>query len=148
MDDALVDAWKGTVPADGTLINCGDVAVRWTVSQAGAYMAELVESLPGSPKLLIAGNHDLDPLGRLAAGGFDAAAALAVAPSDPPLVFTHVPMTRVPRGTVNVHGHVHGPRRADPAGRHINVNVERTGYKPARLDRLRATARTLTRQER
>ena len=49
--------------------------------------------------------------------------------SDPPLLVTHVPLTEVPDGWVNVHGHEHAfkPLRR---GRWINVSVEQTLYRP------------------
>ena len=45
---------------------------------------------------------------------------------------THLPLRRRPVPAVNIHGHLHG--EDDATGRHANVTVERTGYKPVRLD--------------
>ena len=48
--------------------------------------------------------------------------------SDPPLLVARVPLTEVPDGCVNVHGHEHTfkPLRR---GRWINVSVEQTLYR-------------------
>ena len=50
----------------------------------------------------------------------------------PPLLVTHIPMTEVPEGTANVHGHVHNnePLRAGP---YVNICVTPT------TDRSRST---------
>ena len=49
--------------------------------------------------------------------------------SDPPLLVTHVPLTEVPDGCVNVHGHEHAFKPLTQ-GRWINVSVEQTLYRP------------------
>ena len=58
--------------------------------------------------------------------------------TDPPAALTHVPLRRRPIPAVNIHGHLHDGD--EPPRRHVNVSVERTGYEPARLDRVLAQA--------
>ena len=57
---------------------------------------------------------------------------------DPPAALTHMPLRRRPIPAVNIHEHLHDGYQA--TWRHVNVSVERTGYEPARLDRVLARA--------
>ncbi len=91
-------------------------------------------------KRLVIGNHDMNPLGEIEEDGFDIGTDTTIyAPACPPLLLTHVPLPKVPIGTVNVHGHYHD--RPSP-GRltHISVSVEQTAYCPLRLSRVRIPA--------
>lgn len=38
----------------------------------------------------------------------------------------------VPRGALNLHGHLHGGR--EPTRRHLNLAVEQTDYRPVRMN--------------
>ena len=69
-----------------------------------------------------------DPRPREGTGGRDRVDD-ARHPFGSPLLVTHVPLTEVPDGCVNVHGHGHAfkPLRR---GRWINVSVEQTLYRP------------------
>ena len=54
-----------------------------------------------------------------------------VSDGEPPLIWTHYPLREVPKGHVNIHGHVHDdPPRRTP---HINVSVEQLDYSPIPL---------------
>ena len=89
------------------------------------------------------GNHDSGRrTGLLKPAGHDPATGLLVVDTDPPLVLTHVPTGVVPPDWVNLHGDVHNnePVRETP---HINVCVERTGYKPLPLDGVLALAKQM-----
>ena len=65
-----------------------------------------------------------------------------LAPGDPPLALTHVPLMQVPHGWVNVHGHIHN-QTSPTRRRHINVSIEHLRYRPARLTDVRRLARRL-----
>ena len=41
-------------------------------------------------------------------------------------------MLMVPRGALNLHGHLHGGR--EPTRRHLNLAVEQTDYRPVRMN--------------
>lgn len=136
MDEALLTAWRETVGEADTIICGGDIAL------AGALQGERltrVRAMPGR-KLLVRGNHDFNRKGRPADTGCDKTWMSLVVTGDPPLLVTHMPMTRVPDGTVNVHGHVHNnePLREGP---YVNVCVEHTEYRPLPLDAVRRLAR-------
>ena len=138
MDDALYDAWDSAVGGSDVVICGGDVAL------AGSLRPERLARVRAQPgeKLLVLGNHDMDRKGRPSATGFDEQMMSMVIDNDPPLLLTHLPLDMVPPGTVNVHGHVHNnvpPGR----GRHINICVEHTGYRPLPLGTIRVLAAEL-----
>lgn len=70
----------------------------------------------------------------LQAAGFADQQWAVVLDTNPPAVLTHEPLRLCPAGTVNLYGHLHGEQnRSD---RHANMTVERTGYRPVRLDQV------------
>ena len=138
MDACLYDNWDSTVGSGETLIFVGDVAMRRAV---GAHTWQRIRDGRGGAKHLVIGNHDLTGSGSLRVDGFDDVAGVLFVDGDPPLVFTHIPLARVPDGCVNVHGHTHNePPRATA---HINVSVEQLDYRPVALPRIQALAREL-----
>ncbi len=136
MNEALLTAWTETVGEADTIICGGDIALAGALR--GKRIAR-VRAMPGR-KLLVRGNHDFDRKGRPADTGCNKTWMSLVVTGDPPLLVTHMPMTEVPDGTVNVHGHVHNnePLREGP---YVNVCVEHTGYRALPLDALRRLAR-------
>ena len=138
MDAALYENWMATVGLGDELVFVGDVAMRRALGPA---TWRRIQEGNGVAKLLVLGNHDLTGGGRLRVHGFDMVGPVMFVEGDPPLLFTHVPLTRVPAGCVNVHGHTHDePPGGTP---HINVSVEQLGYRPVALPRLRTLARRL-----
>ena len=110
------------------MVCAGDIGGHRTI--LGRWHPPCAE-LPG-PWRAVLGNHDFTRiLGREKALGAGIASMTLVIRSDPPLLVTHVPLTEVPDGCVNVHvhGHEHAfkPLRR---GRWINVSVEQTLYRP------------------
>ena len=85
----------------------------------------------------------MNPLGEIEEDGFDVGIETTIyAPGCPPLLLTHVPLPKVPIGTVNVDGHYHD--RHSPARlTHISMSVEQTAYCPLRLSRVRMLATIL-----
>lgn len=124
MNHHLLRNWERRVGAEDTIIVVGDVAHpdAWLDTRL---MRDL-QDCPGQ-RWLVVGNHDRDreALGR---AGFTRICAAAICGTDPPLVLTHIPLVKVPAGTVNVHGHLH---KAPPiSDEHLNVSVEHTDYAP------------------
>ena len=138
MNAALWDAWNATATPTDHLLVVGDVAMGPALCEE---TWERIAALPGTHRTLVVGNHDLTGQGELRVGGFDTVCTVLLDSGEPPIIFTHYPLHDVPEGHVNIHGHQH----ARPAGRspHINVAVEQLGYRPVRLDRLRALARRI-----
>ena len=144
MDAALWRAWETEIGPNDTLICVGDFAMGRARVRATWHR---VRAAPGRRKILVIGNHDLGERGSLAAHGFHSAKALLVSGGDPPLIWTHAPLPKVPAGHVNIHGHQHA--RLKPADSpHINVSVEQLDYRPVSLARLRRLAKALVAGER
>ena len=139
MDDALFEAWERLVDPADTIVFLGDVAI-------GGLSGRRLERFRAAPgrKVLVAGNHEFDHLSRGNVDGFDEASSTLYVPGRPPLLLTHVPLRRVPPGSVNVHGHLH-VGRARGSGTYINVSVEQVAYRPQPLHRIRRLARFLER---
>ena len=130
MDRTMVTVWKSVVGADDTVLNGGDVALAGSLGESGR--ARISEA-PGR-KILVVGNHDFNRRsGLLDAAGHGIATGILSIDTDPPMVLTHVPMSVLPSGWVNLHGHVHNnePLRDTP---HINVCIEHTDYRPLPLE--------------
>ena len=138
MDAALYENWTTTVGCDDEIIFVGDLAMRHAV---GPHTWRRIRDGRGAKKRLVIGNHDLTGSGSLRVDGFNEIGAVLLADGDPPLVFTHIPLIRVPAGCVNVHGHTHD--EAPRESRHINVSVEQLDYRPVALPRLNALASNL-----
>lgn len=138
MDAALYDNWAMTVGRNDELIFVGDLAMRKAV---GPHTWQRIRNGMGARKRLVIGNHDLTGSGSLRVDGFDEIGAVMFADGDPPLVFTHIPLTLVPEGCVNIHGHTHDEAPWDSP--HINVSVEQLAYRPVALTRLSLLAREL-----
>ena len=138
MDRQLYANWATAVDPADVLIFVGDVAMRAAVGEA---TWSRIRRAPGRTKRLVVGNHDLTGAGALRVDGFDDICSLLYAAGDPPLLFTHMPLSKVPEGWVNVHGHTHAaPVTRSP---HINVSVEHIRYRPLALPRIRALAKAL-----
>ena len=138
MDEALYGNWATTVGNADELIFVGDLAMREAV---GPHTWQRIRDGRGAKKRLVIGNHDLTGSGSLRVDGFEEISAVLFMAGDPPLVFTHIPLTRVPEGCVNIHGHTHDEPPRD--SRHINVSVEQLDYRPVALRRLEVLARVL-----
>ena len=138
MDEALYENWAATVGNDDELVFVGDLAMRKAV---GPHTWQRIRDGRGARKRLVIGNHDLTGSGSLRVDGFDEVGAVLFMDGDPPFLFTHIPLTRVPEGCVNVHGHTHNDPPRD--SRHINVSVEQLDYRPVALTRLDVLARDL-----
>ena len=140
MDDALFEAWERVVGSADTIVFLGDVAI-------GGLSGRRLERFRAGPgrKVLVAGNHEFDCLSSGNVDGFDEASSTLYVPGRPPLLLTHMPLCRVPPGSVNVHGHLH-VGRARGSGAYINVSVEQVGYRPQPLHLIRRLARFLERR--
>ena len=126
-----------------TIICLGDVAHPDAWRNRGTVLD--VRNCPGE-RLLVLGNHDVDPVNQARPLEVHRTAVTLAAPGEPPLLPTHVPLLEVPHGCVNVHGHVH-QKESPTRNRHINVSVEQLNYRPAKLSAIRRLARRLLEEE-
>ena len=129
MNRALLAAWRTTVKNQDTIICLGDVAHPdfWRDPRHSGDL----KACPGR-RILVMGNHDIHQTKELDRAGFTERYWAVILDTDPPAALTHLPLRRRPVPAVNIHGHLHGDK--DRTARHANVTVERTGYKPIRLD--------------
>ena len=139
MDGVLWANWQLSVNPEDTLVCVGDVAMGSGITED---TWERVRAAPGSPKVLVVGNHDLTGQGILRAAGFHRVKAVLTSPGDPPLIWTHAPLPNVPVGHVNIHGHQHSALKPADSP-HINVSVEQLDYRPVSLVRIRRLAKAL-----
>ena len=134
MQEHLITAWRECVGANDWIICVGDLAI----GPPSDAVDRMVRSLPGR-KLVVAGNHEFwaarEPPKNY---GVAQVVPTLLVEGPHPAVLTHEPLGSVPRGYVNLNGHLHGG--AWPVSRrHVNVNVEQIGYRPARLEEVVAT---------
>ena len=128
MDARLLQAWTEQVGARDRVIVVGDLA---KYKGASDNRRNAIRDLPGE-KVLVRGNHEFERTGSIREAGIDDAWMTVLCEGTPPLLLTHVPLARVPDGTVNVHGHTHNNAPLRP-GPYVNVCVEQTNYRPVRL---------------
>lgn len=129
MDAALVRAWNETVGPEDDVWHLGDFAIK----QSAARMAEILGALQGR-KRLVRGNNDTDETAALP-GWLEVAAEKELVLEGVGLVLTHVPLERLRRGALNLHGHSHGRRKPRPGW--IDVGVDVWKYRPVPWETLR-----------
>ena len=128
MDREILRAWRRAIRPSDTIICLGDVAGPDLWQDAGT-VADL-RACPGH-RILILGNHDVQWRDQLRSAGFKDQNWAAILPTSPMLALSHLPVRFRPIPARNVHGHIHGGD--PPSPKHMNVSVERTGYRPVRL---------------
>ena len=99
MNSALIANWNETVRDGDTVYHLDD----FSDPPMNRHIEAIAERLRGQI-VLIAGNHDVDPVNQVRPVAADRTAVTLVAPGDPPLLLTHVPLL-LTHGSVNVHGH-------------------------------------------
>ena len=129
--DRMLRAWTNSVAPTDLFICLGDVAHAEAFEDED--LVARVRACPGR-RLLVLGNHDLEWRDELTSMGFDEQVTAAITATNPPIALTHVPLARIPPGTVHAFGHLHGT--GDPATRRRDVGVDVIGLAPLRLDRL------------
>lgn len=126
MNQCLIGNYLNTVSDNDIVIFGGDISFM-----SDTATNEILSQLPGR-KIQIIGNHDMDRKGKLRNMNFDERHLCMVLDfNGSQLLFTHYPLTTVPEGCVNVHGHIH--QYPAPSPRHINICVEHTNYAPKLL---------------
>ena len=121
MNETMIRNWNGIVKESDSTIHLGDFAlssfknIRYTRNRLNGKI------------YIIRGNHDRTK-NRMTDAGFIVLPNQYIIKN---LIFTHQPMPQVPKGFINIHGHIH-EKFYD--GRHINVSVEHTNYTPVSLD--------------
>jgi calcineurin-like phosphoesterase family protein len=130
MNEALLHAWRVTVKPNDTIINLGDITLKFIKER----LTETVHKLPGH-KILVMGNHDRRKSVRWRMdAGFDEVYPRPVV-YEGKYILSHA-IVDMFRGSqfINIHGHIHNLESGIPNC--INVSVEMTGYKPVLLEEL------------
>lgn len=131
MNECLMGNYRNIVTDNDIVIFGGDIS--FTNDQE---TNDMLDHLPGY-KIQIVGNHDMDRKGKLRKMNFDERhLSLVVNHNGKQLLFTHYPLTTVPEGCINVHGHIH--QHPAPSANHINICVEHTNYAPKLLTEMLA----------
>lgn len=125
MDAAFIANYLAVVKPEDIVIFGGDIGFK-----SEAAINEILHQLPGY-KIHIIGNHDIHRDGKVYKLHMDEQwLCYALEYDGVQLLFTHYPMDKVPKGCVNVHGHIH-QNLANPWN--INICVEHTGCKPRNI---------------
>ena len=126
MNEAMIQSYINTVGPNDVVIWNGDIGFK-----SAGIIRDLLARLPGY-KIQVVGNHDIDRAGKLIDYDMDERhLCYDLKLEGIQLLFTHYPMDRVPKGCVNVHGHIHQNTAYHWS---INVCVEHTNYTPRSLD--------------
>jgi calcineurin-like phosphoesterase family protein len=128
-DEALVAKWNAVVRKRDTVWHLGDVLF-------GSTAFAILPRLNGVKKLVM-GNHDLYPPARYLQHFSRVCGAMEIGRC----ILTHVPVhpSQFRRYALNIHGHTHSDRIADP--RYSCVSVEQTGLSPIPLEEARKGVR-------
>lgn len=125
MNQCLIGNYNNVVKPDDVCIWVGDVGfagddkINETLAQLNGY------------KILVIGNHDFHH-GKVRNLNFHEIHLLyLIEDNGAEIVLTHYPMDNLPLKITNVHGHLH--QKITGNDQHINVAVERIGYKPINL---------------
>lgn len=87
--------------------------------------------------ILIVGNHDFHK-GKMKNMAFEQQFIIKhVFYDEIDMVFSHYPMSNLPKELINIHGHVHvGSSEFNTSVQHINVNCEFWEYKPINMNKI------------
>jgi calcineurin-like phosphoesterase family protein len=125
MDAALIANYKAVVKPQDVVIFGGDIGFK-----SENAINEILDDLPGY-KIHIIGNHDIHRDGKVYKLNMDEQWLCYVYDTGSfQLLFTHYPMNKVPKGCVNIHGHIH---QNLAAAHNINICVEHTECAPRNL---------------
>lgn len=132
MRETMIRNHNDVVGFDDICIWVGDVAF---LSDDKAN--EILHRLNGY-KILIVGNHDLHKKKLKKLHVDEVHLCYTMETDGITMLFTHFPVSNLPKPIVNVHGHTHN--KEDQSVQHINVSVERIEYKPIPMPNLIVTA--------
>lgn len=123
MDEEIIKKWNNKVGKDDLVIHLGDFALGDKEE-----VKEIKKRLNGNI-ILLKGNHDHKSV--RGAGFIIVKGTLEIEN----LILSHSPLPKeeIPRGFVNIHGHIHEKESLNG----INVSVEKTNYEPLELEELK-----------
>lgn len=121
MDRGLIADHNRVVREDDLVIHLGDFAFK----RHEEYRKQM-----NGKFILLLGNHDKSA-SEMSRIGFIVVESPTLRYGN--LIFSHEPMKEVPKGYINVHGHIHEKKTNGPR---VNVSVDATNYLPVKIEEL------------
>lgn len=139
MDQAMISRYQSVVKPHDVVIWCGDISFR-----RAAQTNDILNQLPGY-KILVVGNHDINrKTGNVEPYDVDEIhLSIAFQWDGITYIVTHHPLTVVPAGCINIHGHIHNLLATNL---HANVAVEHTNYGPIGFDLIHLNSKRVVEQ--
>ena len=134
-NEQIAKNWNDLVSPEDTVVHLGDVIFGYEKER----LEGILKGLNGT-KVLVKGNHDYKPDAWYYKMGFSNVYPETLEWNN--VIFSHIPLPKVPWDKVNIHGHLHansGHRLEEvehylDEQKHILVALELTGYKPLRFE--------------
>lgn len=142
MNETILNNWNNIINNDDMVYHLGDLALS-----RQELIIDIVSKLKGK-KYLIRGNHDKWSIATYEEFRFTVLRNPPIKLEKYKLLLSHYPIedTRIPKGYINVHGHIHNhdlyndfdsfsPEKYSRE-KHINISCEVTDFKPISIDEL------------
>lgn len=140
MNRVMIDKWNSIVKDEDTVYHLGDFCLS-----SDDNLRDIFFKLNGNI-ILIRGNHDRKPARYYEDIGFTVLKNAPIKLEEYKLMLSHVPVpiSKVPSGYINLHGHIHNKKISDeypndiyPPDKYINVSVDVTDFEPISIDKIR-----------
>ena len=142
MNNAIIDNWNEIVKDDDIVYHLGDFALG-----KKEYINDIVSKLKGKI-YLIRGNHDNWSASTYEKLGFNILRNPPIRLDEYKLILSHTPIPDklIPRGYINIHGHIHNKllyeciekydSKLYSEKKHINISCDVTEFKPISIEKL------------
>lgn len=143
MNETLIKNWNEIVNSEDTIYHLGDFALG-----SKGLILDIVNKLNGN-KYLVRGNHDNWSASTYEKFGFNVLKNAPIKLDEHKLMLSHIPVpdSQIPKGFVNIHGHIHDKKLYEciekydtsrySVEKHINVSCDVTDFKPISLDEIK-----------
>ena len=145
MNEALISNWNSIVTNKDIVYHLGDVALT-----NESEMKDIISKLNGK-KYLIRGNHDKKSVLFYENAGFIVLKDAPIKIDKYNLILSHYPIpdTMIPKGYINIHGHIHNnklnedldrsgtleyPKEKYDPKKHINISCDVIDFTPVSID--------------
>ena len=140
INQTIINNWNKTVKADDEIYHLGDLVLGKKEEMYNA-----VSNLNGK-KYLIRGNHDKLSISIYEELGFNVLKNAPIKLENDKLLLSHTPVPdkHIPKGFINIHGHIHNKdlyeciEKYEPnqysIDKHINVSCDAINFKPISIE--------------
>lgn len=132
--DRIITNWNNVIGDNDVVLHLGDLTFG---NRENA--ASITRRLNGK-KYLLKGNHDRRSRKWFDELGFELIKSSFMVDCGPfKILFSHRPVFNLPKGTANIHGHIHNKQHFiayRQKNLYINASVEKLNYRPIRLNNL------------